>query len=85
LYGKWRKLGYITPDTHVRNASHFADITIRNRLRLIQTQNTRIWWPPNLREIFSTPVYAIKAAKLLKATELLGQFRSLDTVDQAEQ
>jgi hypothetical protein len=39
----------------------------------------------NLREILSTPAYAMKAAKILKATGLLGQFRGHDTTDQAEQ
>jgi hypothetical protein len=39
----------------------------------------------NLRDILNSPAYAIKAAKLLKATGLLGQFRSCDTTDQAEQ
>jgi ribonuclease HI len=35
----------------------------------------------DLREILSTPAYATKAAKLMKATGLLGQFRSCDTTD----
>ena len=39
----------------------------------------------DLKEILGTPAYAIKAAKLLKATELLGQFRSHDNGNQAEQ
>jgi len=39
----------------------------------------------NLKVILSTPTYAIKAAKFLKATGLLGQFRSCNTMDQAEQ
>jgi ribonuclease HI len=36
----------------------------------------------NIREILNTPAYAGKAAKLLKATELLEQFRSQNTADQ---
>jgi ribonuclease HI len=39
----------------------------------------------NLRDILNTLAYANKAAKFLMATGLLGQFRSLDTVEQAEQ
>jgi ribonuclease HI len=39
----------------------------------------------SLKVILSTPAYAIKAAKFLKATGLLGQFRSCETTDQAEQ
>jgi hypothetical protein len=39
----------------------------------------------DLREILSTPAYATKAAKFLKATGLLGQFRGCDTTEQVEQ
>jgi hypothetical protein len=39
----------------------------------------------NLKEILNTPKYAIKAAKLLMATGLLGQFRSRNPTAQAEQ
>jgi hypothetical protein len=39
----------------------------------------------SLKEILNTPRYATKAVKLLKATGLLGQFRSCDSTDQVEQ
>jgi hypothetical protein len=39
----------------------------------------------SLKEILNTPRYATKAAKLVKATGLLGQFRSCNSTDQAEQ
>ena len=39
----------------------------------------------NIRQILSTPILATKAANFLKATELLGQFGSSNTVDQAAQ
>jgi hypothetical protein len=60
---------------------------LRDQLWTEENKEGRKKWisTTSLKEILNTPRYATKAAKFLKATGLLGQFRSCDSIDQVEQ